>query len=79
MSEWVSVEDELPPIKERFADANFHGEVEGWFPNYYKHNARLTSLWTSDEGQRWMVNSGGGYGPAKEPPTHWRPHPDPPQ
>lgn len=78
MSEWISVEERLPPIKERFTDVNYHGEVEGWFAQYYKRNARHTCLWTSDKGQRWMVSSADGYGPAKEPPTHWRPNPDPP-
>lgn len=80
MSEWISVEARPPPVVESFKDGtNYHGTVEGWFAQFYKNNARHTSLWTSDEGQRWMVSGGEGYGPAKVPPTHWRPYPDPPE
>ena len=87
MTDWISIKDGgLPPIQERFEDANYHGEVEGWFAHFYKHNSRRTCLWTDHDGdgnsdsasQRWMVNGGEGYGPSSMPPTHWRPYPDPP-
>lgn len=78
MTDWISVKNRLPPMQERFTGVNYHGEVEGWFAQYYKRNARHTCLWIDDDGQRWMVNSADGYSPAKVPPTHWRPYPDPP-
>ena len=72
---WIAVADELPPISESFKDGtNFHGEVIGWFDQFYKYNDRTTALWTHPNTEpRWMVNAGGGYAKAKEPPTHWRP------
>lgn len=79
MTDWISVEDRLPPITEALKDVNFHGEVDAWFPQFYKHNCRRTALWISDEGQRWMVNAGGEYAASREAPTHWRPYPDPPE
>lgn len=75
MSAWIKVEDRLPPVVESFPDGtNFHGQVIGWFPYFYKMNDRKCNLWTSDSTKpRWMVQGGDSYGQAKEPPTHWQP------
>ena len=75
MTDWIKVEDELPPDTESFKDGmHYHATVIGWFPNFYRHNARETSLWTCKGIEdRWMVSAGGSYGKAKEPPTHWTP------
>jgi hypothetical protein len=79
VSEWVSVEDRLPPIVETFKDGtNYHGVVDAWFPHYHKMNCRRVTLWSSAEtGQRWSVN-GAEYGPS-HPPTHWMPLPEAPK
>ena len=80
MIKWIEVKDELPPIVEGFKDGvNFHGQVIGWFPYFYKQNDRKTSLWTCEGTEpRWMVQGGDSYGKAKEPPTHWMPLLPPP-
>ena len=72
---WIKVEDELPPITESFKDGmTFHATVIGWFPYFYKKNARECALWTCKGIEpRWMVSGGEGYAKAKEPPTHWMP------
>ncbi len=77
---WIACGQELPPVVESFNDGtNAHGSVEGWFPNFARHQRRDTYLFTHpDTGPRWMVSYGGGYGKAKEPPTHWRHYPGPP-
>lgn len=70
--EWVRVDDRLPPILETFNDGtSYHGEVEGWFPKFYKNKRRPTALWTHpDTGPRWMGNQGNAFVPI-DAPTHW--------
>lgn len=78
---WVRVQDELPPVIESFKNGmNYHGQVIGWFPYFYKSRDRKTTLWTCKNTKpRWMVSGGESYGKAKEPPTHWRLPIEPPE
>lgn len=82
---WIKVEDELPPVTERFLDGmEFHAEVVGWFPQFMKNKARGTCLWTHESNPdatppRWMANCADGYAHVRPGPTHWRHHPDPPE
>ena len=78
--QWIRVTDELPACVERFRDGTeYHGKVEGWFPYFAKNNRRDTSLFTHpEEPPRWMVSGAEGLARAKEPPTHWRRFPGPP-
>ncbi len=76
---WVACKGELPPVVESFKDGtNYHGAVLAWYPQFYKSNARNSTLFThKNTGPRWQIV---GAGETNElAPTHWLPLIPPPE